>query len=910
MIVKERIALRETVFKHFIKKGFQTPDQLHFYIKEYLGFDIPRKSVCPDHCAPFNFVCDVYFERVRAALLMASRTSGKTRILSILNHLDTQFTDENEVAQAGATLDQIEKVYRYFTEYYKDPLLKPYLGKAIQSYIELSNGSFIENVTANVSGVNCLSGDTLIDCPRNMRKYPKGIPIKDLLGRDDVWVYCYDGEKIVVRKVKRVWCSGKEVEVWKLRLDNGDSLKATPEHLVMLRNGEYKELRDLKSGDNLMPFYRYKMRDGYWGCHLNNGERVREHIYVYHQVLGSYEDSYDLLHHKDLNLENNHPLNLLAMGDLEHKKLHSIYANGFKGRHHTEKTKEIFRRNTKRLWRERREEIIVLQNSNRPCGKTHPNYKEGVNVSCVTCGKTWKVKPHIASRQKRFHCNHKCAREDLSVIAKRRNAISESYKNGRIVWNKGLTKEMDTRVAKYAESMAEAKRVLYTTSEGKRRAKDHSIKMLKMWKEMPDVEYQRQCELRREGWRHKKQRNHKVVSVEFYGYEDVYDMEVEKYHNFVANGVVVHNSPHPPKVRLDEVELFDWRVLQEAFSMPASKTTSGGEFIKSQMILCSTRKYGHGVMQRLLKEAKKRRISVYVWCVFESLEKCTRRCFKDSIYGDCPIYDKCQGKAHECSAWYSIDDFIAKVLQLDWDVFSAQWLCLRPSSEARVYARLSEDVHVITWSQFQRMFRTDDIPDNWKIKSGLDLGGIVAYNKIAIAPDGTHVVFYEVYEEDILICDLAEKIKKSRRYHLGEEIFRDPSAKQEGLELEKEGIITQPANNSFAMGRDCVKKLIETDWILGRPKFFIIKEACPNLIEEIFDYCHPSFPDGTIDFTQAVKIKDHGCDATRYGIYSGSEVLSLKDNPIYVGGDREASEDFEIDDRLYLTPLPVEERGI
>jgi len=35
--------------------------------------------------------------------------------------------------------------------------------------------------------------------------------------------------------------------------------------------------------------------------------------------------------------------------------------------------------------------------------------------------------------------------------------------------------------------------------------------------------------------------NHKVVKVEFYGYEDVYDLEVPVYHNFVANGVFIHN---------------------------------------------------------------------------------------------------------------------------------------------------------------------------------------------------------------------------------------------------------------------------------------------------------------------------------------------------------------------------------
>jgi ribonucleotide reductase alpha subunit len=35
--------------------------------------------------------------------------------------------------------------------------------------------------------------------------------------------------------------------------------------------------------------------------------------------------------------------------------------------------------------------------------------------------------------------------------------------------------------------------------------------------------------------------NHKVVSVEFYGYEDVYNMEVEDTENYVANDVVIHN---------------------------------------------------------------------------------------------------------------------------------------------------------------------------------------------------------------------------------------------------------------------------------------------------------------------------------------------------------------------------------
>src|ERR1051326_8703454 len=45
-------------------KGPQTDDELHDWIRENLGYVIPRQSVCPDHQAPFDFLADVYFERV------------------------------------------------------------------------------------------------------------------------------------------------------------------------------------------------------------------------------------------------------------------------------------------------------------------------------------------------------------------------------------------------------------------------------------------------------------------------------------------------------------------------------------------------------------------------------------------------------------------------------------------------------------------------------------------------------------------------------------------------------------------------------------------------------------------------------------------------------------------------------
>src|SRR5262245_36982541 len=46
-----------------------------------------------------------------------------------------------------------------------------------------------------VGGLGCLAGDTLIDCPRDLEKYPKGIPIKDLVGQQP-WVYAWQDGRI------------------------------------------------------------------------------------------------------------------------------------------------------------------------------------------------------------------------------------------------------------------------------------------------------------------------------------------------------------------------------------------------------------------------------------------------------------------------------------------------------------------------------------------------------------------------------------------------------------------------------------------------------------------------------------------------------------------------------------------
>src|SRR3990167_2296102 len=119
--------------------------------------------------------------------------------------------------------------------------------------------------------INCCSGDTPILMPRDHKKYPHGVPIRDLDGKSGFYVYAYDHkeDKIKLGRVKWVRVTRKNASLLRITLDNGTTLKFTPNHKFLLRDGTYKEAQHLKVGDSLMPCYEkptyaIKQTDGSW----------------------------------------------------------------------------------------------------------------------------------------------------------------------------------------------------------------------------------------------------------------------------------------------------------------------------------------------------------------------------------------------------------------------------------------------------------------------------------------------------------------------------------------------------------------------------------------------------------------------------------------------------------------------
>ena len=130
-------------------------------------------------------------------------------------------------------------------------------------------------------------------------------------------------------KVKDVWVSGSANEMLKITLDNGNSIVTTPEHPYMLRNGQYKEAKDLEVGTSLMPLYFGTTKNGYETVKANS-KATTEFYSTYKQVANALlqkeiEEAKErsgeyviAIHHKDFNKSNNSPENLLPMGVQEH----------------------------------------------------------------------------------------------------------------------------------------------------------------------------------------------------------------------------------------------------------------------------------------------------------------------------------------------------------------------------------------------------------------------------------------------------------------------------------------------------------------------------------------------------------------------------------------------------------------
>lgn len=142
----------------------ENSDGLWSYVAAYLGYKVPRVSVCPEHIAPFSLLDDLFFERETNAVILANRSGGKTRLLSILNHLNAIHKELYEVANIGSITEQAKKGYSYLQEYADTEWFGQDIIYSIMRETKYRNGSVVQVLSGTLAGVNsphplCLIAD-------------------------------------------------------------------------------------------------------------------------------------------------------------------------------------------------------------------------------------------------------------------------------------------------------------------------------------------------------------------------------------------------------------------------------------------------------------------------------------------------------------------------------------------------------------------------------------------------------------------------------------------------------------------------------------------------------------------------------------------------------------------------------
>ena len=95
-----------------IYKRCNTADELHGWIKRHLGMNIPRKSVCANHQAPFEYLWNAYRD-AGDQVVWAPRGGGKTTLGAIATLLDLLHKPTCQVRILGGSLEQSLRMWEH-----------------------------------------------------------------------------------------------------------------------------------------------------------------------------------------------------------------------------------------------------------------------------------------------------------------------------------------------------------------------------------------------------------------------------------------------------------------------------------------------------------------------------------------------------------------------------------------------------------------------------------------------------------------------------------------------------------------------------------------------------------------------------------------------------------------------------
>lgn len=172
----------------------------------------------------------------------------------------------------------------------------------------------------------CLVGETMVPLASGETATMEEIHRRFAVG-EDMWTFSLDATgHVVPGKILGAQITGRQAELYEVELDHGEVVTCTPEHPFMLRSGKYRQAKDLREGDSLMPFLAKVNAKGYLKVFDPRLGRYEN----FHQTIGfmQYEGWYGrdglVAHHENEKKLDNRPTNIQVVPKGKHQRDHVL----------------------------------------------------------------------------------------------------------------------------------------------------------------------------------------------------------------------------------------------------------------------------------------------------------------------------------------------------------------------------------------------------------------------------------------------------------------------------------------------------------------------------------------------------------------------------------------------------------
>lgn len=146
---------------------------------------------------------------------------------------------------AMISVDRTSVPYKQFRDALNDlRILLPDNEILLTELLELEYDATKDKIDHPVTG--CFTGDTLVRMPDGTAR-----AFESLITFSSLGVLSYDGETEIVSRAFRPRVTKEVSELIELELENGRTIRCTPEHRFLLQSGEYKEAQHLTMLDDL-----------------------------------------------------------------------------------------------------------------------------------------------------------------------------------------------------------------------------------------------------------------------------------------------------------------------------------------------------------------------------------------------------------------------------------------------------------------------------------------------------------------------------------------------------------------------------------------------------------------------------------------------------------------------------------